>query len=445
MLSCLLIVQEYFNFRPVFIEFSMKKLLLLGLLLPVFTTAQPLFDQYFYKTTLRFDFLLAGNATETAIYPQQMKQEPFWAGPVENLIDTFNYGTYRFRVLDADSRKLLFSRGFSTLFQEWQTTAEAKRINRSFYQAVFLPFPKNKVTLEIEIRTWEGDFKPLYTVTIDPEDYFILKENPYPYPTEVIQEFGNPENKVDLVILAEGYTREEMDKFMDDAHRVTGYLFEEEPFKSRKENFNVRTVLSPSPDSGTDVPGEGIYKNTLFNSTFYTFDVSRYLTTSDMKSVYDAAATVPYDQIYVLVNTKRYGGGGFYNFLNICSSGHALTKEVFVHEFGHGFAGLGDEYYNSEVAYENFYNLETEPWEPNITTLVDFSKKWKAMVAVSTPVPTPRAPEYALIVGAYEGGGYTAKGIYSPFIDCRMKSNDAKQFCPVCTDAINRKIDFYTK
>jgi len=423
----------------------MRKLLLLWLLLPFLSTAQPLFDQYFHKKTFRFDFLLGGNATEAKVLPQQMKQEFHWAGPVINLIDTFNYGSYRFRVLDAESQKLLYSRGFSTLFQEWQTTTEAKRMNRSFYQAVFFPFPKAKVNLVIEARNWEGDFIPFYTTEIDPDDYFILKETPDSYSVEVIQEFGNSEEKVDLVILAEGYTKEEMDKFTDDARRVSGYLFEEEPFKSLKKSFNVKAILSPSPDSGTDVPGEGIYKNTLFNTTFYTFDVARYLTTSDMKSVYDAAAAVPYDHIYILVNSERYGGGGFYNFLNICTSRHRLTKEVFVHEFGHGFAGLGDEYFSSEVAYENYYNLATEPWEPNITTLVDFGKKWKSMVAASTPIPTPREPEYDNTVGVFEGGGYMSKGIYSPYIDCRMKSNDAKRFCPVCIDAIIRKIEFYSK
>jgi hypothetical protein len=436
---------EYYNFRVKLDISAMRKLLLLWLLLPAFSNAQPLFNQYFHKTTFRFDFLLGGNATDVTVFPQQMKQELHWAGPVVNLIDTFNYGSYRFRVLDAESQKLLYSRGFSTLFQEWQTTSEAKIINRSFYQAVFFPFPKNKVILEIEIRNWEGNFNPIYSIEIDPDDYFILKETPDPYPVEIIQDYGNPEEKVDLVILAEGYTKEEMDKFINDARRVTGYLFEEEPFKSRKECFNVKAVCSPSSDSGTDIPGEGIYNNTLFNSTFYTFDVSRYLTTSDMKSVYDAAAAVPGDHIYVLVNSQRYGGGGFYNFLNVCTSDHHFTKEVFVHEFGHGFAGLGDEYYETEVAYENFYNLKTEPWEPNITTLVDFTGKWKSMVAATTPIPTPREPEYANTVGAFEGGGYMSKGIYSPYIDCRMKSNDAKRFCPVCIDAISRKIDFYTK
>ena len=423
----------------------MRKIIFLLLLMPFFSHSQVQFLQYFHPKTLRFDFLLGGNATEQTIFPQQMKQEPHWAGSFINLVDTFNYGTYRYRVLDADTRLLLYSRGFSTIFQEWQTTAEAKKMSRSFYQAVFFPFPKNKVILEIDYRQWDGSFSNIFSETIDPENYFILREEPFPYQAEVILENGDPSEKVDLVILAEGYTYNEKQKFIDDAHRVAGYLFEEEPFTTEKNKFNVRAVFTPSPESGTDIPGEGIYRNTVFNSTFYTFDVARYLTTWDMKPVYDAAASVPWDQVYVLVNSSRYGGGGFYNFLNVCTSDHALTKEVFVHEFGHGFAGLGDEYYDSEVAYENFYNLETEPWEPNITTLVDFDKKWKPMLSPSTPVPTPRESEFAGTVGAFEGGGYMSKGIYSPYINCRMKGNDARKFCPVCTDAIKRKIEFYTK
>jgi hypothetical protein len=403
------------------------------------------FSDYFIMKSLRFDFLLGGNAGEVMVYPQQIKQEPHWAGSVINLTDTFSYGTYRFRVFDTESEILLFSKGFSTLFQEWQTTTEAKKMNRTYYQAAIFPFPKKTVRLEIDARQWEGQFKTIYKTEIDPKDYFILKETPIPYETVIIQKNGNPRNMIDLVILAEGYTKGEMNKFIDDARRVTGYLFDEEPFKSAKNKFNVTALLTPSAESGTDMPGDEVYKNTLFNATFYTFDLARYLTTSDMKSVYDAVASVPWDHIYVLVNTERYGGGGFYNFLSICSSGNELTKEVFVHEFGHGFAGLGDEYFTSDVAYEDYYNLEIEPWEPNITTLVDFSKKWKFMIDETTPVPTPREAKYKNTVGVFEGGGYMAKGIYSPAMDCRMKSNNAQKFCPVCTTAILKMIDFQCK
>ncbi len=419
------------------------KIILIVLIFPLLAAGKPGFNKYFNTKALRFDFLLGGDADNVTVYPQQIKQEPYWSGSRKNLISPFNYGTYRFRLFDTETNTLIFSKGFSTLFQEWQTTAEAKQTHKTFYQAAIFPFPKKKVRLKIDARQWEGNFKTIFTTEIDPENYFILKEKPFEHETKVILENGRPDKKVDIAILAEGYKKSEMDKFIEDAKRVSGYLFKTEPFKSEKKNFNVRAVFSPSVDSGTDIPGENIYRNTAFNSTFYTFDVPRYLTTSDMKSIYDAAACVPYDQIYILVNTDRYGGGGFFNFLNVCSSNNQLTEKVFVHEFGHGFAGLGDEYYTSEVAYENYYNLKVEPWEPNLTTLIEFGKKWKHTLSDSIPVPTPRKTKYNNSVGVFEGGGYMAKGIYSPMMNCRMKSNAAGSFCPVCTESIKKMIDFY--
>lgn len=421
------------------------RLLILILLIPIISVGQPDFNKYFRNETMRFDFLLGGNNREERVYPEQIKKERFWAGSQKNLTDMFNYGNYRFRIFDAKSDSLLFSKGFSSLFEEWQSTAEAKKVDKTFYQSAIFPFPKYNIRLEIDSRQWEGNFKNIYKTEINPDNYFILNETPAPFQTVEILKNGKAENKVDIVILAEGYTAAELEKFKGDAKRVTQYLFEEEPFKSENEKFNVSAVLTPSLESGTDIPGENIYKNTRFNSTFYTFDVSRYLTTSDMKNILDAAAVVPYDHIYVLVNSERYGGGGFYNFLSVCTADNSLTKEVFVHEFGHGFAGLGDEYYDSEVAYENFYNLNIEPWEPNITTLVDFSSKWKKMVDNPVEIPTPRKFGNEKKVGVYEGGGYMSKGIYSPVMDCRMKSNNAKVFCPVCQEAIKKVIRFYTE
>ena len=421
------------------------KILIILLVIPNFTFAQIDFGEYFENKSLRFDFLLGGNSKEVTVYPEQIKQEPHWAGSKTNLTDPFNYGSYRFKVFDLKSDSLIFSKGFSTLFQEWQTTAEAKETNKTFYQAAIFPFPKREIKLEIDARQWNGSFKTIYKTEIDPKDYFILSETTSQYKSVEIIKNGTPENKVDLVILAEGYTTFELYKFVEDAKRVTKYLFEAEPFKSEKAKFNVTAVLTPSVDSGTDIPGENIYNNTHFNSSFYTFDIDRYLTISDMKSIYDAAAVVPYDHIYVLVNTDKYGGGGFYNFLTVCTADNKLTDKVFVHEFGHGFAGLGDEYYNSSVAYEDFYNLKIEPWEPNLTTLVDFESKWKSMIADSVSIPTPRKEKYNKTVGVYEGGGYMKKGIYSPFIDCRMKSNNTREFCPVCEEAIKKVIRFYTE
>ena len=421
------------------------KIFLILLILPLFLHAQTTFKRYFQDKSMRYDFILGGNAKQVRVYPVQVKQEPFWAGSKKNLIDTLNYGTYRFRVFDLKTDSLLFSKGFSTLFQEWQTTAEAKKQYKTFYQAAIFPYPKQKIKLEIDAREWDGNFNTIFSTEINPHDYFILNESPAPNQTRKILKNGNPENMVDLVILAEGYSSDEIKKFMSDAERVTGYLFNEEPFQSEKNKFNITAIFTASLESGTDIPGENIYKNTFFNSTFYTFDIDRYLTTSDMKSIYDAAAQVPWDHVYILVNSERYGGGGFYNFMSVCTSDDELTEPVFVHEFGHGFAGLGDEYYTSSVAYEDYYNLEIEPWEPNLTTLTHFELKWKVAIHDSVPVPTPRKPEYQNITGVFEGGGYMSKGIYSPQIDCRMKSNQADGFCPVCQEAIRKVIQFYTE
>lgn len=415
-------------------------ILLVLFVLPV--SSQEKFGHYFTGKTMRYDFLLAGNSETTLVYPQQIKEEPFWGGSQTNLIDRLEYGTYRYRVFDAADGELIFSRGFCNLFQEWQTTAEAKKRDRVFYQAIFFPFPKQNIKLSIEARNRDGKFVSVFETEVDPNDYFIVRETPQQADVLKVVDNGPARNHVDLVFIPEGYTAAEKEKFNSDVRRMCGYLFAESPFRENQQKFNVTAVWAPSDESGTDVPGEHIYRNTRFNSTFYTFDLPRYLTTSDMKPVYDAAAGVPWDQLFVLVNTDRYGGGGFYNFLSVSSADHPQTPQVLVHEFGHGFAGLGDEYYNSEVAYEDFYNLRIEPWEPNLTTLVNFDAKWKNMLSASTPVPTPRNSKYQHTVGVFEGGGYMSRGIYSPADDCRMKSNGAKGFCPVCQAAIQRAIDW---
>ena len=405
----------------------------------------PAFDDFFTDGVLRFDYLLSGNHTTATVIPCQIKKEKMWSGSHNTLIDNLKYGTYRFRVYDDKSGTLIFSKGFSPLFQEWQTTAEAKVMNKAFYQAIRFPYPKSSVRLKIEKRDYNGEFSQIYSSTINPENYFIIKESSPDISVEKILYSGEPDHKIDIAILAEGYTIGEMDKFVKDAQRLTDSLFSAAPFSELKESFNVYALKTPSAESGTDIPGEHIYTNTLYNSSFYTFDISRYLTTSDMKPIYDMAAVVPYDHVIVLVNSSRYGGGGFYNFVDVCTADHKLSSKVFVHEFGHAFAGLGDEYYNSEVAYDDYYNLKVEPWEPNLTTLVHFSSKWKSMIDKSTPVPTPRNAKYTSTVGVFEGGGYITKGIYSPMEDCRMKSNETSVFCPVCQKAIREVIIENTK
>ncbi len=413
------------------------------LLLPLLTQAQLIFDEHFTDRTMRFDFILAGNSESTKVFPVSVITEPFWGGSLQNLTDPFNYGNFRYEVFDAGTGTVLYSKGFCTLYQEWQTTAEAKRIEKSFHEVATFPFPKNKVRFVLSIRGRDGLFTKLYETDIDPASYFIINEKPDEALATRIYGSGDPHTSLDIAFLSEGYTKGEIGKFRADVKRMADILFEEAPFDKYRERINIWAVEAPSQESGTDVPGEGIYVNTALNSSYYTFDVDRYLTTQDIRSVNDYAAAAPHDQIVVLINSPRYGGGGVYNYYSAVTSDHKFTPQVFTHEFGHGFAGLADEYYSSEVAYEEFYPLAVEPWEPNITTMVNFESKWKDLIAKSVPVPTPNTKKYTGVTGLFEGGGYSAKGIFRPSFDCRMKSNEAESFCEVCQRAIEEMILFY--
>lgn len=406
-----------------------------------FYSQEAIFD---FDKSLRFDFYLNGDAHTSEVILTQMKKEPYWGGSRTNLIFP-NYGEFRLQMIDENTQKVVFSKGFNSLLSEWQYIEQAKSEKRLFSHAIQVPFPVKELQMQIAKRNKSGKFEKIFEKKINPNDYFIKEEAVSSYPVQKILENGSSSQKVDIAILAEGYTECEIEKFYTDAKKMVDYMFTIPPFDSLKKDFNVYAVGVTSEESGTDVPGQNIYKKTAFDASFYTFDMDRYLTTNNMKAIADAASLVPYDQIYILVNTSNYGGGGFYNHLNLATSDHFLSDKVFIHEFGHGFAGLADEYYDSSTAFDSFYNVSVEPWEENITSLANFDIKWKDMVKKSTPIPTPRTPKYEKQVGVFEGGGYVSKGIYSPVQDCRMKSNDPKGFCPVCERAIRKIVKFYTE
>jgi len=413
---------------------------------PVLHVSQVEFDDYFYPKTLRVDYYIAGDYQSESVYLHQVKSEPFWGGSHKKMIDPFNLGAYRITVFDSVSNLLLFSKGFSTLFQEWQRTPEAHKVRRSFEQTAVFPFPKQTIRFQVEKRRYaDGKFEKLYDMFINPNDYFIIRNKVHEYPFVKFRDSGEPENKVDIAFVAEGYTKDEMEKFRNDAKRIGDYFLSVDPYVNYKDRFNFYAIESASEESGVNIPGRRVYVNTAVNSSFYTFDMDRYLTTFNTSALYDIAANVPYDAIIVLVNSKVYGGGGFFNLFAEFTADNFFSKIVAIHEFGHAFAGLADEYYTSEVTYTDYYNVQVEPWEPNITTNVDFASKWKNMVKGGTPIPTPRDEKYQDLVGMFEGGGYVSKGVYSPMQDCRMKSNEAEGFCPVCKDAIIRMIRFYSE
>ncbi len=424
----------------------MKKILLLILtVLSVSAYSHNInFDDYFIGKTLRLDYIQAGNSENNIIYFEKIKQEPFWGGSHKNLIDTFNYGEYRVMMYHKETGKLIYSRGYATLFQEWQATPEAMVVNRSFYESVVMPFPKSTCFVTIERRDEKNNFVEIFRYEVKPNDIFIEKDLKYNFKTYKLVDNGDPAIKVDIVFLAEGYQQNEMEKFQQDVKRLTDSLFQYEPFKSHKNDFNIHLVESFSKDKGTDVPGKNVWKNTIFNSNFYTFGTERYLTTKDFQTVRDVAALAPYDQIYILVNTPMYGGGGIYNYYNLCVSDHPAAPMVLVHEFGHGFGGLADEYWTSDVAVEEYYSTDIEPADPNITTLVNFSSKWADMVDKNTPVPTPATEKYINTIGVFEGGGYIEKGVYRPQQNCIMRSLEYP-FCKVCQRALEKMILFYSE
>lgn len=407
--------------------------------------AFPGFHDFFESKTLRLDYFRTGNHETEIISIDELIEEPFWGGSKTNLIDVFDYGPHKFEVYDFLNEVLLYSHHHSSLFSEWQTIAEAKQTWRTFGETIVFPFPKQKVYIVFYTRNRMNEWVEKFRYDVDPASMFISRERKAAHPVFEVHLSNDSWNALDVVFLPEGYTQQEMIKFRNDCLRFADYLLKATPFNEYTDRINIRAVLAPSDESGTDVPGEGIWKKTVMNSNFYTFGLERYLTTMDVKSVRNLAANVPYDQIIILVNSKVYGGGGIYNYYAITTTDHLRSDYVFIHEFGHSFGGLGDEYYAAEVSYEEYYNLEVEPWEPNLTTLVNFDNKWGDMIEPGTPVPTPPTDEFKNTVGVFEGGGYTAKGVYRPFYDCTMKQAGYDNFCPVCIRAFRRKIDFYTK
>lgn len=430
----------------------MKNLLAAGCMLSIMSTialqAQNLsFDSYFTDSTLRIDYLLSGNNLSEQIIFEQIKKTKTWAGRTDTICAQKTImGNYRYNIYDSATNNLLYSHGYSSLFNEWQTTIDAKQRLQSYYHTNLCPLPKNTIKFELEKRQIQtGQYIEIGTTYINPNNYFILNEQKPDIEYTQISGNRNPHNAVDIAFIAEGYTNTEIEKFNSDVKRIWDYFTTIPPFNKHAQKFNIYAVASVSQQSGTDLPGKHIYANTVLNSTFYIFDIERYLATTDLKNIHNIAAVVPYDHIFILVNSDIYGGGGFYNYYAISTSNHALSEKVAIHEFGHSFAGLADEYYASEVAYNDFYSFTVEPWEPNITTLVNFSQKWADMISKNTPIPTPRNKKYENTIGVFEGGGYVEKGIYSPVQDCRMKSNAANGFCAVCQRAIEKTINAYSK
>ncbi|MBQ2344827.1 MAG: peptidase M64 [Prevotella sp.] len=424
----------------------MKKtiLLFMAILCSMLLQAQR-FEDFFEDKTLRIDYNFAGNAHQQEIAVDQLNVSPHWYGKRQRLAELPLEGNGQITVCSHKTGQIIYRHSFSTLFQEWLSYPEAQNVRKSFENVFLVPMPKDTIDVTLDLRNNRREVMASLTHQVVPTDILIRRigeKDVTPY--ETIQEAKDSQHCIHVAYLAEGYQQDEMSTFIDDVHVAMEALFEHEPFKSLRDRFHIVAVKAPSQESGTSEPGRGIWKNTALHSHFDTFYSDRYLTTLHLKDMHDWLAGIPYEHIIVLVNSGRYGGGGIFNSYNLTTTHHAKYRPVVVHEFGHSFCGLGDEY-AYDIEEVPMYPKDIEPWEPNLTTLVDFPSKWQDLVDKKTPIPTPLTMQYKDKVGVYQGAGYNVKDVYRPCQDCRMRTNEHPVFCPVCQRALTRLIDFYTK
>ena len=406
------------------------------------------FEEFFADKTLRADYLFTGNKKNQSVVLDELKSMEGWAGRRSNLDKLPLSGNGQLTMVDKATGVVIYRTSFSSLFQEWLGENEAETLSKGYENTFLMPFPKNETLVTVELFNARHEVSASFTHTVRPDDILIKKigqnnvtEHKY------LLKSGSPENCIDVVIMAEGYSRGDMQTFYSDAQKACDAIFSHSPFKENKNHFNVVAVASESTDSGVSIPRENVWKSTAVSSHFDTFYSDRYLTSSNVNDIHDLLAGIPYEHIIILANTDTYGGGGIYNSFTLTTAHHSKFEPVVVHEFGHSFGGLADEYAYTD-APSPLYPYDVEPWEQNITTLVDFESKWSDMLLKGFVSPTKITKDnYSSTeaLGVYEGAGYSLKGIYRPVPDCRMRTNEAKAFCPVCQRALQRLIDFYTE
>ena len=410
----------------------MRKLFIFSLLSTAILSIQAQrFEDYFEDRTLRLDYTFCGDTNHQQIYVDELTAFPRWFGRHQRLAELPLKGNGQITVRSKTDGKVIYRHSFSSLFQEWLSTTESKHTQKSFENVFLIPYPKQPVVITVELRDYHDSIFAMMTHTIDPTDILIRKAGERlvtPYVT--LQQAADTTQCIHVAYVAEGYQQDEMNIFLDDCRMAMESLFSHEPFRQMQDRFNMVAVMSPSDESGTSWPAKGIWKKTVLGSHFDTFYSDRYLTTLHLKKLHDVLAGTPYEHIIILVNTDHYGGGGIFNSYNLTYAHGPQFRPVVVHEFGHSFGGLGDEYpYGND---DPIYFPDTEPWEPNLTTKCDFNGKWEDLVKEGK-------------AGLIEGGGYLSKGVWRGFENCRMRTNEEPEFCLVCQQALIRLIDFYTK
>lgn len=392
-------------------------------LLTSLAPAQAVFD---FSRTMRVDYLHSGGPGGEAFAIDTVWEEGEWAGSRTRALDDTDLGKYLFEVADLSSGRVLFSRGFASLYGEWETTPEVRAMRRSFHESIRFPWPDAAVRVVVKKRDGRTGFQTVWSTSVEPRAVRVPPAESSRVATLV--EHGPADRKVDLLLISEGYSSNQLARFRADAARLVSAIFELEPFRSRRSDFNVRTLETPG---------------TPLSVQFNILGLPRYVLASDNKTLRNLAAAAPYDVVEVLINDPRYGGGGIFNQQSTVAAANKWAAYLFIHELAHNLAGLADEYVGA-VTYETGAAVTVEPWEPNITALLDRSAlKWRDLVEPGTPIPTPLS--HAGKVGAFEGAGYEARGLYRSEAECIMGNRDVSTFCRVCQRAINRVIDTYTR
>ena len=395
-------------------------------LLPIYAQN---FNKHFADSTLRLDYIFAGDSSSQHIYLDELSMSPRWYGRRQRLSELPLKGNGSITVRDNQTNEVLYCHSFSTLFQEWLATDEAKHTPKAFENVFLIPYPKQEVTVTVELRDFHERTIAKMCHEVSPNDILIrYMTTPTPYVT--IQQAADTMRCIHIAFVAEGYTSNQMEQFLKDCRIATDALFEHEPFRSLRNRFNIIALLSSSRQTDVSQPGKGIWLDTALGSHFDTFYTTRYLTTLHLKLLHNLLAGTPYEHIIILANTEHYGGGGIYNSYNLSYTRGNNFRPVVVHEFGHSFGGLGDEYPYGDT--DPMYFADTEPWEPNLTTNPTPPVKWQDLVDAGK-------------AGIIEGGGYLSKGVWRGQEDCRMRTNENPDFCPVCQQALTRLIDFYTR
>lgn len=403
------------------------------------------FDSDFDGRTLRLDYVLGGDSARQFVVLDRMAKLPGWAGRKTRMDRLPRQGNGQVTMIDAQNGDTLYRTSFSTLFHEWLATDEAVSTPRAFHATQLVPFPRREAIIDVTLFNARREPMASMRHKVDPADVLIEQKGArYVTPHRYIRRSANPQ-AIDVAIVGEGYTPTEMDSFYRHAEIAVEALESHEPFKSHAADFNYVAVAMPSQESGVSVPRFNDWKNTAFGSHFSTFYSDRYLTSENISQIHDALAGIPYEHIIILANTDEYGGGGIYNSYTLTAARHPLFRPVVVHEFGHSFGGLADEYFYEQEVMADSYPLDIEPWEPNITTLRDFDSKWARLLPAGIPVPTPIEQKDKHPFGVFEGGGYSFKGVYRPADECRMRNNTYPTFCPACIAALDELINFYVK